>query len=83
MGIGVLPVIAVSFTVSFKSGWFSFHQTSLVPVQRQSIEFLATTAGEWRRRRSLRRLFLTSLHHVLLQGGFYTVARTLWLDEGV
>ena len=48
----------------------------LVPVQRQSNELLATTVGECRRRRSLRRhkggrwtIRLTSRHHVL-QGGF-------------
>ena len=49
----------------------------LLPVQRWSIELPTTTAGEWWRRRSLRRhkgglrtVPLTSCHHVLLQGGF-------------
>ena len=70
------------------------HQTlslgPLAPVQPQSIELPATTVGEWRRRHSLRRhkgglwtVPSTSFHRVLLQCGFNTVARTLWLDEGV
>ena len=49
----------------------------LVPVQRWSIELPATTVGEWRRRRSLRRhkgglwtVPFTFCHHVSLQGGF-------------
>ena len=54
----------------------------VVLVQRQSIELLATTVGEWRRRHSLRRhngrfgaVRLTSFHHVLLQGGFLLCVR--------
>ena len=62
----------------------SVHQTLslLVPVQRQSIELPATTVGECRRRRSLRRhkgglwtVRLSSFHRVLLQGGFFSLCR--------
>ena len=49
----------------------------LVPVQVRSSELPATTVGEWRRRRFLRRhkggpwtVPLTFCHHVSLQGGF-------------
>ena len=52
----------------------------LVPEQMQSTELPATTDGEWRRRHSLQSqkggpwtVFLTSCHHILLQGGFLSV----------
>ena len=60
------------------SGAYNRH-FPLVPVQRQSNELPATTVGECRRRRSLRRhkggrwtVRLISRHHVL-QGGFSSV----------
>ena len=53
----------------------------MVPVQRQSTQLPATTVGESSRGGSLRRhkgglwtVHLTSRHHVLLQGGFLSVA---------